>query len=150
MATPISPSEHTATVQARRVLACVLCQQRKIKCDRKFPCANCVRANEQCEQSTRQRRRRFPERELLARLRRYESLLRQHNIEFDPLHTPTANRRSPSEDGQDELPEGAHLEGALRDAGSRPLEETKAVKPKPLYETLCYSPRETYFWMTNQ
>ncbi|KAI3123872.1 transcriptional regulator family: Fungal Specific TF [Penicillium roqueforti] len=132
MATPISPSEHTAAVKARRVLACVLCQQRKIKCDRTFPCANCVRASEQCEQSTRQRRRRFPERELLARLRRYESLLRQHNIEFDPLHTPTANRRSPSEDGQDGLPEGAHSEGALRDTDSRPSREKKAVKPKSL------------------
>lgn len=26
-----------------RILACVLCQHRKIKCDRNFPCANCVK-----------------------------------------------------------------------------------------------------------
>lgn len=73
-----------------RVLACLLCQQRKVKCDRKFPCANCTRSHAQCvpaaTQSLRQRRRRFPERELLDRLRHYESLLRQSNIEFDPLH----------------------------------------------------------------
>ena len=37
----------------------------------------------------RQRRRRFPERELLERLRRYEGLLRENGIEFEPLHTST-------------------------------------------------------------
>lgn len=73
-----------------RVLACLLCQQRKVKCDRNFPCANCTRSHVQCvpaaTQNPRQRRRRFPERELLDRLRHYESLLRQNKIEFDPLH----------------------------------------------------------------
>lgn len=38
----------------------------------------------------RQRRRRFPERELLDRLRRYEDLLRQNNISFEPLHKDMA------------------------------------------------------------
>lgn len=44
-----------------------------------------------------QRRRRFPERELLERLRHYEGLLRQHNIKFNPLHgdTPAAKREPP-------------------------------------------------------
>lgn len=73
-----------------RVLACLLCQQRKVKCDRKFPCANCTRSHAHCvpaaTQTLRQRRRRFPERELLDRLRHYESLLRQSDIRFEPLH----------------------------------------------------------------
>jgi len=47
----------------------------------------------------RQRRRRFPERELLERLRHYENLLRQNNINFKPLHPTAANKASPSEDG---------------------------------------------------
>ncbi len=34
----------------------------------------------------RRRRRRFPERALLERLRKYEDLLRQNNITFEPLH----------------------------------------------------------------
>lgn len=29
----------------KRVLSCVLCQQRKKKCDRKSPCSNCIRVN---------------------------------------------------------------------------------------------------------
>lgn len=135
MTTPISTSDPTATtVKPRRVLACVLCQQRKSKCDRKFPCANCVRANVQCEQAVRQRRRRFPERELLARLRLYESVLRQHNIKFDPLHTPTADHRSPSDDGRDDLPDGAESEGTLGDTNALPSKEKPAVQPKALYE----------------
>ncbi|KAJ5622108.1 hypothetical protein N7528_005340 [Penicillium herquei] len=71
-----------------RVLACVNCQQRKIKCDRKSPCANCLKHRLQCVPATqtRTRKRRFPERELLGRLRRYEELLRQNKIKFDPLH----------------------------------------------------------------
>ena len=78
-----------ATGKPQRVLACQACQQRKVKCDRRFPCANCVRAQAQCVPAglvPRQRRRRFPERELLARIRHYESVLRQHKIGFEPLH----------------------------------------------------------------
>ncbi|CAG7949912.1 unnamed protein product [Penicillium nalgiovense] len=139
MATPISPSEQTATAKARRVLACVLCQQRKIKCDRTFPCANCVRAGEQCKQAIRQRRRRFPERELLARLRHYESLLRKHNIKFDPLHTPVTDCRFPSEDGRNEIPDSAQSQCALSDTDSLLSKEKTAVKPKSSYETQPWS-----------
>jgi hypothetical protein len=76
------------TSRPQRVLACVLCQQCKVKCDRKFPCTNCVRSRAQCVPATlatRRRRRKFPERELLERLRTYEDLLRQNNIKFNPL-----------------------------------------------------------------
>lgn len=76
------PSKH------QRVLACTLCQQRKVKCDRRLPCANCVKSRTQCVPATlapRQRRRRYPERALLDRLRGYEALLRQNDIPFDSL-----------------------------------------------------------------
>jgi len=39
------------------------------------------------------RRRRFPERELLDRLRKYEDLLRQNNIKFEPLHKNPAGEK---------------------------------------------------------
>lgn len=86
----------TSVARSQRVLACVLCQQRKVKCDRKFPCANCVRVGVDCVPASlvpRQRRRRFAERELLERLRHYETLLRQNNINFRPLHpdSPTSD-----------------------------------------------------------
>lgn len=82
---PRSPL-HTAT-RPSQMLACVLCQQRKVKCDRGYPCANCVQAQVQCVPATQVRRhRRFPERELLEHLQRYEDLLRQNDIQFQPLH----------------------------------------------------------------
>jgi len=91
------------TPKPQRVLACVLCQQRKVKCDRKYPCAHCIKARVQCVPATqvsRRRKRRFPERELLERLRKYEELLRKHNIKFEPLHPDAGSGKpSPSAEG---------------------------------------------------
>ncbi|KAL2069447.1 hypothetical protein VTL71DRAFT_14126 [Oculimacula yallundae] len=105
--------------KSQRVLACILCQQRKVKCDRKHPCANCVKARAQCvpaTQVTRQRKRRFPERELLDRLRRYEDLMRRNNIDFDPLHKESSDKISPKveggegDDSDDEPPKNAPVD----------------------------------------
>ena len=96
------------TMKAQRILACVQCQYRKIKCNREFPCSNCIKTGVQCVPANlvpKQRRRRFPERELLDRLRRYEDLLKHHRIQFDPLHpsTSTTNEEpSPSVDKADD------------------------------------------------
>lgn len=95
---PDTPSSPLRLSKPRRVLACVLCQQRKVKCDRKFPCANCMKSNTQCipaRLTQPQRRRRFPERELLERLRRYEDLLRQNGIAYEPLHKDSVPRDEP-------------------------------------------------------
>ncbi|KAK8137539.1 hypothetical protein PG984_003032 [Apiospora sp. TS-2023a] len=97
---PTMPSDPTVTpdigtttgpplTKPPRVLACILCQQRKVRCDRIFPCANCVRQGAVCipsGQIPRERRKRFPEKALLDRLRYYEDLLRQNRIPFAPLH----------------------------------------------------------------
>ena len=46
--TPSSAISTTSapSTKAPRILACVLCQHRKIKCDRNFPCANCTKVSE--------------------------------------------------------------------------------------------------------
>ncbi|KAF1973939.1 hypothetical protein BU23DRAFT_463415 [Bimuria novae-zelandiae CBS 107.79] len=96
----MSSSSHSTPAtapKAQRVLACLLCQSRKVRCDRTFPCANCVKAGAKCIPAgtiTKQRRKRFPERELLDRLHRYESLLRQNKIDFEPLHPNGDSERS--------------------------------------------------------
>jgi len=87
------------TSKPQRILSCILCQERKIKCDRSSPCSQCVKANVQCVPASlapRQRRRRFPEKELLERIRLYEGLLQQNDIKFDPLHVsaPTDNQKA--------------------------------------------------------
>ena len=134
---PPAAASSRSIVKPQRVLACVLCQQRKVKCDRKVPCASCVRAGAQCVPATlapRQRRRRFAERELLDRLRRYEGLLRQHNIKFEPLHTPAVEKASPSEDGRgsDSL-DDAHSEGMV-EGPDRPSRKKLTVKSETVYE----------------
>lgn len=97
------PSSQGAKPQ--RVLACMLCQQRKVKCDHRLPCATCIRSQTKCVPATNlarsQRRRRFPERELLDRLRYYESLLQENNISFEPLHKATSakEKSSPNANG---------------------------------------------------
>ncbi|KND95319.1 putative transcriptional regulatory protein [Tolypocladium ophioglossoides CBS 100239] len=117
MPTPQHTQEQSLPARSARpqqVLACVLCQQRKVKCDRRFPCANCTRHQAQCVPATqtRHRKRRFPERELLDRIRRYEDLLRQNNVKFEPLHeSPAAGekefRNAKGIHGSDEQPEAA-------------------------------------------
>jgi hypothetical protein len=83
----------SSTAKPHRPLACAACQQRKVKCDRKFPCNTCVKSRVQCipVSAPRQRRRRFPEADLLQRVRHLEDLLRQHNIDFEPLHGNATN-----------------------------------------------------------
>ena len=97
-----APSLFSPPLMQKRILACVRCQQRKIKCERKFPCAQCNAAREQCVPATRsrnvRRKRRFPERDLLDRIRLYEDLLRQNNIGFEPLHRDQVMIKNPSED----------------------------------------------------
>ena len=115
-------------LRQKRVLACVLCQQRKVKCDRKFPCANCTRSRAECVPSTlatRRRRRRFPERELLERLRTYENLLRSNNIKFESFFKDPVGDKGPlnAEGGYDSDDE--HLEGAEVDWPS-PAATTKS------------------------
>ncbi|KAK4120294.1 hypothetical protein N657DRAFT_658608 [Parathielavia appendiculata] len=98
-----TPNSEGGGTTPKRVLACQLCQQRKVKCDRKFPCSNCVRSNARCVPATlvpRQRRRRFPERELLARIRHYEALLQEHHIPFEPLHPPAPGNPESSNQSQ--------------------------------------------------
>lgn len=126
----------SSSSKSQRVLACVLCQQRKVKCDRRFPCANCTKHNVQCVPATqaRRRRRRFPERELLDRLQRYEDLLRQNHVRFEPLHKGTdaiaAARDKDTPEGRYESDEEFHDAG-VTDA-STPSTPSRA---KSAYET---------------
>jgi Fungal Zn(2)-Cys(6) binuclear cluster domain len=88
----ISPAttDSPGVVQPRRKHPCVLCQQRKVKCDRSDPCANCTKARVECISPTtlppKRRKKRFPEAELLARLRRYEEALKIYGVDIDALN----------------------------------------------------------------
>ncbi|KAF7533875.1 hypothetical protein G7054_g6689 [Neopestalotiopsis clavispora] len=73
-------STPTGSGRTPRVLACVLCQHRKIKCDRNSPCSNCIKAGVTCTPSTPApaRKRRRPNQDLQQRLARCEELLQEY------------------------------------------------------------------------
>jgi hypothetical protein len=131
---PVAPPPSQLS-KPQRVLACVLCQQRKVKCDRKYPCANCIKSRTQCVPAIKvspQRRRRFPERELLERLRKYEDLLRQNNIKFEPLHKNSpGEKESPNVEGvgydSDEQPKTAAADWS---SPSTTINSERAYEPK--------------------
>jgi hypothetical protein len=130
-------STHPTSSQSsnpQRVLACVLCQRRKVKCDRKSPCANCIKTQAQCTPAilaARRRRRRFPERELLERLRKYEDLLGQNKIQFEPLPTDSS--------GEKDLPRAWTSDGEQPEAvGARNIDPENVYEAKyVLSTTLC-------------
>ncbi|KAI0008829.1 hypothetical protein F4779DRAFT_641318 [Xylariaceae sp. FL0662B] len=86
---PTPPNPDSSMVKVTRGHSCVLCQQRKVRCDKNKPCSNCVKAGVECRvvppQPPRRRKKRVPERDLVERLRKYEALLLQNGIEFDSL-----------------------------------------------------------------
>lgn len=145
------PSSQAAKPQ--RVLACVLCQQRKVKCSGgQFPCANCIRSHAQCvpaaARGVRQRRRRFPERELLDRLRHYESLLRQSSIKFEPLHKDysTTDKKSLNTNNEGRGYGSQDDEQLVATAGAdQSSSPSMAVKSETVYEAkYALALRESY------
>lgn len=139
---PSAPILSSHPSKPQRVLACVRCQQRKIKCDRRFPCAHCSTSRVQCVPATLTgrvpRRRRFPERELLERLRKYEDMLRQNNIKFEPLHKELAvEKRTPK--GKDTNESDEHPETST--AGWEKVYEAKYALSKKAFEDEAKFPR---------
>ena len=71
----------------RQQHSCALCHQRKVKCDKKNPCSYCASRGVPCAPLTRSspgpRKKRFPEAELLARLRAYEAALKSYGADIN-------------------------------------------------------------------
>lgn len=69
--------------------ACVLCQRRKVKCDRQVPCTGCAKAQVDCEYRDplppRRRQKKNPEAAMIARIRRYEKALQKAGIDVTSL-----------------------------------------------------------------
>ena len=92
---PVLPSgeQHqpfdSSNVKLTRGTSCVLCQQRKVRCDKNKPCANCVKAKVECfvvpPHPPRRRKKRLQERDLIDRLKKYEALLSEHGVKFEPM-----------------------------------------------------------------
>ncbi|KAK9447044.1 fungal-specific transcription factor domain-containing protein [Limtongia smithiae] len=110
------PTAATAEPQLPR-FACVICQQRKVKCNRLSPCSNCLKANASCVYTTpkppKRRRKANEAMDLLEKLRRYEAafknLTTEKGVENEDSATTTGGRESdaPSEEGMKS--KGVHI-----------------------------------------
>lgn len=106
--------------------ACLQCQQRKLKCDRKFPCARCIKDSVRCMAGAaigKERKKRFAEKELLERLRRYEELMRQYNVPFDAMHP------------QNQSPEPTQLKITTEQQSNSPFETQYVFFLRPCINT---------------
>lgn len=102
--------------KSKRVLACHLCQKRKVKCDRRFPCRNCTKRGEECVPITepRPRRRRVSKQVLLDRLREVEEELRRNKININFPLLPEEGG-DPRHGGTQSTVGGGSLGGSLVD-----------------------------------
>ncbi|RYP62974.1 hypothetical protein DL771_009501 [Monosporascus sp. 5C6A] len=128
----------SSSYKTPRVLSCVQCHQRKVKCNRKFPCANCRRVGTKCVPATlapRRRRRKFPEHELLERVRNYEKLLRQSHIKFEPLRQDPDQARGSyhPESGSDS---DADLPDVGESSGLKPTQPNGVHTPKDIWKAM--------------
>ncbi|KAL8752908.1 MAG: hypothetical protein Q9184_005586 [Pyrenodesmia sp. 2 TL-2023] len=80
--------------------SCVICQRRKVKCDRNDPCSNCLKHRVECEYRApappRRRKRQSPDPQLQAKMRRYEEILQEHGVKVDELNADR-NLEKPSQ-----------------------------------------------------
>jgi hypothetical protein len=89
--------------------ACLLCRQRKVKCDRNEPCANCVKAKTACSfvppAPSRRRIKKPPKEGLHARLSRYERILKSHGAKIDATEMQSTADESPVEGELENIPD---------------------------------------------
>ncbi|KAL2016646.1 hypothetical protein VTK56DRAFT_3226 [Thermocarpiscus australiensis] len=122
---PAAPVPEQTVMKLTRGHSCVLCQQRKVRCDKQKPCGNCIKAQVECRvvppQPPRRRKKKPHERDLIERLRKYESLLSQHGVSFEPI----AHELKPSDHADDV----ADLEQDLNGLKTSPSSTADHVSP---------------------
>lgn len=89
---------NSSTADGLKAHACVLCQRRKVKCDRRQPCATCAKAWLVCEYREplppRRRKKKDSEASLAARVRHYEHALQKAGIDVSSIDAENPLRMS--------------------------------------------------------
>ncbi|KAL8935103.1 MAG: hypothetical protein Q9216_005585 [Gyalolechia sp. 2 TL-2023] len=91
--TSYSPAiPHELPARGLQPHSCVVCQRRKVKCDRASPCSNCVRHKVECEfrapAPPRRRKKQSPDPHIHAKLRRYEDILQKYGVKPEDVNGP--------------------------------------------------------------
>ncbi|KAL8754881.1 MAG: hypothetical protein Q9199_004024 [Rusavskia elegans] len=109
--------------------SCVTCQRRKVKCERRHPCSNCVKHGSVCEfrapAPPRRRKRQSPGPDVYVKLKRAEELLQGYGIDLDHL----------SNDQLDKPQAGLNSETTR--IGAKDGVDTSAVKPAANQRPKC-------------
>jgi hypothetical protein len=133
------PVPDPSVMKLTRGHSCVLCQQRKVRCDKQKPCANCVKAQVECRvvppQPPRRRKKKPHERDLIERLKKYEGLLSQHGVNFDPI----GNDFKPPDGADDVTDLEQDLSGLKTSSGTSVQDYNSGGSQEP--ERLVPSPR---------
>ncbi|KAJ3479025.1 hypothetical protein NLG97_g8424 [Lecanicillium saksenae] len=115
MEPPDTPGSGADVAAKAFSFSCLVCRQRKVRCDHTQPCSNCKRANIDCEYVVPvrgKRKRTRPSRETLhAKIQRYESMLKTRGVDV--------TGRAESEDGLSESNETADSPTSLSVATPR-------------------------------
>jgi hypothetical protein len=132
MSSLASPASRGAATRAH---ACVLCQQRKVKCSRETPCSACIKSRVECvyrdPAPPRRRKRRTPEDILIAKLKRYEELLESAGVKVD-LVDGTSSGAADDEYVEDH---GSRRSSAVDNASCNAYDEY-AARRTPLSDSL--------------
>ncbi|KAF2822360.1 hypothetical protein CC86DRAFT_469750 [Ophiobolus disseminans] len=99
------PSNGAPTPNPR---SCVTCRRRKVKCDKRQPCSNCVRAKIECifpgPGRAPRKSRKPPDAELLDRLRRLEGVVSSLNAQVEEHEQEAAEREERGSTGDASCP----------------------------------------------
>ena len=115
--------------QTTHAYACLSCAHKKIKCDRLSPCRNCSKSSGECvyrpPRPPKRRRRRDIEKELLAKLNRYDEIFNKLGVGIEGTitaanDTPVAGYsvdgdRSPQSSASAQLNETVKVTEKFRD-----------------------------------
>jgi hypothetical protein len=97
-----NPNAHAPSAVAphHSARSCITCRRRKVKCDKKQPCANCLRARIECfypgPGRAPRKSRKLPDTELLERLRRLEGVVQNLNAQVEEHEHEAAERERES------------------------------------------------------
>ena len=109
--------------------SCVTCRKRKVKCNKEYPCSNCVRGNTECKfpapGRAPRRPRKPPDSELLSRLRKLEGVVQSLGVHTDDGSISTSPK------SQDHTDDARSLDGYQ--LGQRQSPTDGNGKPIPNY-----------------
>ncbi len=112
---PSTTSSLETAIEYLQPHACLICSQRKVKCDRRTPCNSCTKAHVECAfrdpAPPQRRKRKATEDALTSRVQHYEELLR--GLGVDPVAI-ASDTTSLHHEKQSEQSESSGTEVGLR------------------------------------